>query len=842
MKKFFRRFFRVLLVLLILGILLALASTFVFQKQIGNRIIAEVNEQIESELSAEDIGLSIWPNFPKTFATLNGVKLTDARGQTLVEADKVALELKLTSLFSSNYIIYGLQIEKGDIYLHIDPAGAANYNILKNGGDSRPPSKTTNVSIDKATLSNMRLHYQNEQQRHKAEFLINNMEIEGEFSARRFEMKNTAALKSDFYDTDQLRFFENKNIEYSSFVNVDLNAQSYDLSRAMVVIDEQPFRMEGDIEKWEKGYFLDLFISSENSQLKGPVQLLPTAYEKLLGEFESEGNTNFTAVVKGLWGENQNPELKAELQLQQGRIRHPQLEEPIDSAQFAVLFNNGDLKSFQTSSFEIRDFQGQLDTQALQANLLINNFENPNIDLTFDGQIPLQIVQPLIKEKDVQNLQGGLAVREFQLNGRYENMISPGYMGLVETGGQFELQDVQFTLKDDTTRVRSGLFDLNDNKLTVSQLQLKGLDSDLKVEGAVFNVIPYLLADSINSEDVELEFDATVQSNQLDLDQVLVALELLQDSTSSRSGRQLLRRREAISQFLKGTVSSQIDSFTYRGFSGKNFEGNINFANNELQVRGTAEAFGGQVGIDGELMLEYRPKLETRLTLQGVNTTTFLRQSGQFNQDFITDQNLAGQLEGSILLEASWDENGRFLNEKLKTMANLQFSDGFIQKLPPQQSWSRFIKAPQMDSIAFTEAQAYLEIRRRKVYVPLALIRADSFRLTVSGEHRFNDNFRYHVKLNAAAPLARKIDESREEAQPTASNQAGYYNFYHTIYGHRQDFDIRQARDQVKSEFERSDIRRSEIHKTLLQAFDEAPLFEEPRAWKDEEVIKEVNE
>jgi hypothetical protein len=842
MKKFWRRFFRILFVLIILGVILAFASTFVFQRQIGNRLIGEVNERIASELSVDDIGLNIWANFPRAQAYMNGLTLTDTEGQTLMQAQKATLDLKLTSLFSTNYIVYTLNIDNGEVFLNISPEGKTNYNIFHAPGDSiadTPPSQSTNVSIDKAILSNMQLHYDNQQQRHKGEFFIENMEIEGEFSSRRFEMKNTGQIKANYYDTDQLRFFENKNIEYSTFIDVDLNAQSYELDQAKITIDTHPFRLQGDIEKWEKGYYMDLFISSEDSQLEGPVQLLPTAYEKILGDFESEGSTHFTAVVKGLWGESQNPELKAELKLVNGTLQHPKLDKAMDSTYFDVIFNNGDLKTFETAMFEIRDFRGRLGDEEVTAHLIINNFDNPHIDLAFDGRLPLQIFEPLLNGKDLQNLQGELAIRDFKLNGRYENMISPGYIGLVKTEGRLECQNVQATIKGDTARIMAGVFNISDNKLDITQFKVQGFDSDLDIQGTAFNVLPLLMADSVNSEDVELEFNANVRSSNLDVDKMLVTLDLLQDSTGRNlSQRQLIEKRERISQYLKGNLTTEIESFKYGDFSGQNFTGSINFANTELLIKGATEAMDGQVGIDAQLLMEYRPRLETQLTFEAVSSTQLFQQSKQFKQDFLTDQNLSGTMNGQVLLEASWDQNGRFMNEKMKAIGNLQFTNGTLKNLAPQKEYARFIKKPQLDSIAFSELKTYLEVRRRKVYIPMALITSDSFRLSLSGEHRFNDNFRYHLKLNANTALARSIQDLNKNIEPSAANQTGFYNFYHTIYGHRNSVDIRQAPAQVRSEFERSQIRRSEIHKKLLQVFDGISLIKEPKAWLDEEVIQ----
>ncbi len=842
MNKTARRFFRIVFFLVILGLILAFVSTLIFQRQIGNRVLTKLNEQIHSELSAEDISMSIWPKFPRTSAKLSGVYLNDLNGDILMKAEEVNLDLKLTSLFSSNYLIYGLKIEDGDIYLKIDPAGKSNYTILKNAVDStgsQTPSSGTTVSIDKAILSNLKLHYDNQQHQHKGLFSINNMEIEGEFSSQRFEMKNTAALNAAFYDTDQLRFLEEKEIEFSSAINVDLNAKSYELDRALLVIDNNPFRLEGDIEKWEIGYYLDLFISSENGSLEAPIQLLPSSYEKLLSRFKSQGNANFSAIVKGLWGENQNPEIKAQVQLQEGSIEIPTLNQAIENAHFALLFNNGDLKSFQTSFVELRDFQGQLNNEGIDIALMVTNFENPNIEAQFDGKIPLAVFQPVLQDSTLKDLGGTLDVRQFSIKGRYENMISPGYIGLVQTEGQLELQNTQFTVNTDTAQILSGLVDLSNNKARFQQLKFQGFDSDLNIEGTAFNVIPFILADSINSEDVELEFNATIQSQNLDLDKMLTATGLLQDSTSKGlSPSEIIQKRERISQFLKGSLQAQVDQLSFQNLKGQNFAGTLNFANNEVQINGTTESMEGQVELDAQLLLEYRPQLEAQLSLSQINAQTFLQQNNNLGQEFITTENLKGKLDGHFLINAYWDQNGQFLKEKLKTTGQFTLQNGTFQNITPIQSWAKFIKAPSLDSIPFSQAQAYLEIRRQKVYVPSALITSDSFNLAFSGEHRRNNNFRYHLKLNANTSLAKRIDTDNKNADPTTATQSGYYNFYHSIYGHPDNFDIRQAKNQVQAEFERNQIRKGEIHKTLLQVFGGLKLFEEPEGWKEERVIK----
>ena len=93
MKKFFRRFFIIMTISLVILLGLTAAAAAIFRKPIGNRIIQELNKQLTTELQVEQVNLSFFRNFPAASAVLKGVVLEDNQGGILLEAEYIDFRL-----------------------------------------------------------------------------------------------------------------------------------------------------------------------------------------------------------------------------------------------------------------------------------------------------------------------------------------------------------------------------------------------------------------------------------------------------------------------------------------------------------------------------------------------------------------------------------------------------------------------------------------------------------------------------------------------------------------------------------------------------------------------------
>ncbi|MCB0589255.1 MAG: hypothetical protein KDD06_28470, partial [Phaeodactylibacter sp.] len=133
----------------------------------------------------------------------------------------------------------------------------------------------------------------------------------------------------------------------------------------------------------------------------------------------------------------------------------------------------------------------------------------------------------------------------------------------------------------------------------------------------------------------------------------------------------------------------------------------------------------------------------------------------------------------------------------------------------------------------FVDMQNFLEIRKQKLYIPAMFIRSNALNLTISGEHTFNNEIEYNIKVNAGQVLADRFKRYDPNLKPKPARRSGTFNLYYAILGTIDDYRIVSSKRRVKSDFEQSEIRKREIQRGLEQTFGVVQLLEEPEDWKD---------
>ena len=193
MRKFLRRLFVFLIIIFILGLILSIVSTFIFQKQIGDTAIKSINESLKTELSYENISFNLFKNFPTATATFSGIQLKDTRDSNLVEAKELSLKIGLWGLINKNYNINTAELSNGTINLLVDENGDANFDIFKEGFTQN--SNQLEIDIEKALLSNIDLKYLNQSDAQELAFTFENADLSGEFSDQELQVESKGKLQ-----------------------------------------------------------------------------------------------------------------------------------------------------------------------------------------------------------------------------------------------------------------------------------------------------------------------------------------------------------------------------------------------------------------------------------------------------------------------------------------------------------------------------------------------------------------------------------------------------------------------------------------------------------------------
>jgi hypothetical protein len=819
-----------------------------FQEAVGKKLITEINKQLITELTVGEFDLSLLRDFPNATATFRQVVLMGNFDERLLEAEEMSFHFRLLSLFGSNVKVHSVAIRDGALNLRISRAGRPNYAVFKpSASEPEPePESNVNLSLKKAKLENIELIYRDEKLKQEMRMNVNEAELAGEFSTKKYDLTSRATLVSDFVDLDDTRYLAGKNWGYDAKIMVDMEKGIFDFHDVKVKLEGNTFVLGGAMERGEGYTDFDLAATTEDGDLASVIDLLPADYLRLIGDFSSRGKFEFYTEIIGRLSANERPKIEANLSLENGRLTHPKLKEPFKDVSFSATFSNGINNSIRTSNFEVKDFKGYLNRELMTMTLNVEDLENPLIDLIADGALPVDYLYGLLGSPAITGGGGEIEFENIQLSGYYEDMLSTNSILDVEMSGAIGFDDAMLKINGEKMLLDRGKLRFKDNLLSLEDLKFEGAGGEINLSGSVRNLLPVLFADSLNSRDAKLIFEGRMTSPEIDLERLVHLTDIpveeeditpeLADSLTAKG----FVRRERFTDFLQGNFTAQIDDFTYGKIKGEDFNGRLEFQNSEMKINGRAKAMDGLFTMESSIFFEKAPRLQAKIAGNKINLKKFFYQSENFGQDFITSDHLEGTLNTKILIQAFWDETGTFLTDDLHVWAGLGVQDGELKGLKLLEEFSDYAEVRDLRHVAFTDMQNWIEIENSKVTLPVMFLQNNAMNLTMSGEQTFDDKIDYAIKVNAGQVLTNKFKRGNSKLQPIKAKKDGFFNLYFNVYGTLDNFEYETNKRKVKNMFAESEKVKRGIRKVLIRHFG-APLnmLREPAEWGDEGEVAE---
>ena len=790
----------------------------IMEEKIGSMVVKEANKQLKTKLAVQKFSISLISGFPRVSAQLEGVFLNDAFGSPLLKARTVALQFSLFSIFKDNITISSIVIKDGVLVLKTDAKGRNNYDIVKPSTDKKPSS--VSLSIDKATLQNMRFVYISVPDKQNADLTIQNGLVSGQFGSKNFTLRSSADMNIASINHHGQKFLNNKPLSYDAQIAVDMVKNIYQFDNVSLKIAAVPLQIKGLVQLVaQKGTFINVVAENKEGTVANLFQLLPPQYLANFKDFQSSGNFNFKATIKGLSNKTQTPTIQALVHFKNGKIASPKLKQSFENVSFDVAFDN------KKSVLDIPNCTATFAGNPLQMRLKLVNLNNPSVSFGLNGSLPLGLAFGLLNNPKVTEGAGIVRCNDLKVDGRYADMMSKKALQSVQASGDLSLENATLKISGEPIAA-NGVLNFNNNGIYVQNFNVKGAGSDATFTGNFTNWLPVMLSDSTQQSD--LDFDARLNAERLDLGRLIALAKgepqraVPQSYYYAAKGLPIPKYRQQfpILNRMKGRFESNVKNFFYNKISGRSFKGSLDFTGNDLILRGSAIAMGGGWNIDGTMELGYRPHLFTKLITNGVDMSEFFRQCDNFNQNVLKNDNISGKLTSHIAINAYWDEAFNFLTDKLYVLADVNATNGALVNFKMLESFSTFIKIKDLKQIKFTNLQNQFEIYQQTLHIPTMFIQSNALNLQISGDHTFNQDINYNIVVNAAQVLMNrfKLFNSRLDPQPDQRN--GLFNLYYNVSGNINNFKYSSDKDGVRASLAESEYRKNEIRAQLSRYFD----------------------
>ncbi|HOH84933.1 MAG TPA: AsmA family protein, partial [Bacteroidales bacterium] len=229
-KKVVKIVFKALGIVVALLIVLAILLPIIFKKQIVETVKTEINKSVNAKVDFADYHLSLFLNFPDF--TLGLDKLTIAgldvfEGDTLADVDKLRVSVDLFSVIKGDqYEINSIMLDGPRVNLIVRKDGKANWDIMKPAADTTAAApeepSTFRLAIDKLTINNGTLTYDDEEANMHAKAISLNHTLKGDLTADFTSLDTKTTIDTLTFTYGGVSYLKKANVELNAELDADL--------------------------------------------------------------------------------------------------------------------------------------------------------------------------------------------------------------------------------------------------------------------------------------------------------------------------------------------------------------------------------------------------------------------------------------------------------------------------------------------------------------------------------------------------------------------------------------------------------------------------------------------
>jgi len=729
---------------------------FVYQDEIKNLAVKELNKQLNTPIKVGKIDFSLFEHFPFAAISFPDVEMKESNNQhqnNLLQAKDISLLFNVWDLVNKNYHIKKLYLADAHFNIVIDSLGNPNYSIWKASQNS---DEAFQFSIDKIRLENTSVSFKDLQNKKTINLLVNDGELSGDFTEKEFELKAEVATEIEKINFNGINYLLAKKATIATEVLVNLNQSDFEIKKLHVELPEITLESKGKITYSEKIQNILLNVKGSEMSIQSFISLLPKAQQNKLKDYQSTGDFYFDADINGSIGPKKVPSIKIKAGIKNGSVtieNEKIKKQKIENVELNVEFTNGKSTNLNAAVLQINKFKGTLDGNPISAQASIRNFNNPSIFLTLATTASLKKLGELMPDAPVQFTNGSVAIN-VNLNGLWSDFSAVNNIEKTNANGSIVIKDAAFRLPNSSLVCKNGNgnFSFEKNDLKINQLNAQLGSSDLALQGYFRNLLGFVLF-----PDQSLLIDAQLKANKINLAELISST-----PTNNTQSEYLIKINPKLSCNLKVDINELI----FQKFKANDIGGNIQIGNQQINT--DYLSFRAQDGlVFAKIKLDAsvgKPlSIDADLNLKKINISKFFYEFEEFGLEIIQSKNLKGLATASIKVHSIWDKYLAANTEALTAEGPILIENGELINFEPMLALSKFIDVNELKNLKFASLANTLSIKNRIVTIPAMQIQSNALNVDFAGTHNFDNIIDYRLKILLSDLIKKKSKRLGDE-------------------------------------------------------------------------------
>ena len=762
-------------------LLTAAGITYFYQDELIGLFVKEANKKLNIPVNVKEIDVSLFDKFPNLAIRLTEIAI-DHENEKVGRLENVYFTFNIRNLIQGEYKIDQVFFENGFVHLVRYRDGSNNYNIIKS--DSSANNNSVNFSIEGIGLQNVEVTYYD----FTNNFYINTncASVKSKFNKNaddiNFDVKGDLSLHQ--VKNDKFNISGEKSITLESKIHYNSSIRKLTILPSNFTYKKALFLVNGDINIPESR--LDLKFDGEEANFESIITLLPDDISGKFGEYRSKGNMYFKGHLYGSY-DNKIPAVKLDFGCRNASFFHPKYKKSVENVYLTGKFNNESASDLSSGHLVLKDINGSFEGEPFYGNLVINDFDKLQVDLKLKANIDVNSFLDFYPIRKINSADGMLGIN-IQFAGKLKNINSARDIQKSRSSGEVNLKDVNFRLTDVSLPFQSfnGHFLFKDDALGISSFNGKIGNSDFEINGLFRNVLSYLF---LKNQPVIIEAD--LEAGLIDLDELLSGSSDVHGSSSSGY-------TFTISPRLDVDFNCKIDRVVVKRFEGRNIKGDLEIKNqkavsSKLQI-GT---MGGVLTMNGSVDADTPGLVEvyTKSQLERIDIDSIFYVFENFNQDFLMDKHLSGQIYANVNTYLVMDNKLKLNTEKLLSDIELSIRNGELNQFEPMQKLSKYVDKDDLQHLKFSELKNQILVHNRQIHLPKMEVGTNITKIQVTGTHTFDQEIDYHLVI----PIKKYRNRSVSQFGNVEEDDSGNLHLFLVINGTTKDYSIKFDTESLKT-------------------------------------------
>lgn len=742
---------RISLFLFIIVFLILAVAPVMFQSEVSGIILSALNRNLATRIEVGRMKLSFIRKFPRASVELRNVVVHSSPGinkndfktgaDTLLYSRTAFVIFRPADIFTGNYRIGSVIAKSGFVNLIEDRAGNENYKVSSGKGGG-------NVSIDlpKIVLTDMKAGYRTLSGGFSIDGLIRDGVLRTHISGENIDFSADTKMIVDSFVISGVKI--SNPLDAALSMSLRSTPEGIFFNHSLLDVEGYKFRLEGSISKDD---VYNLNINSGDMNLSGINRLLPEKINKALQGYDPDGTMVAGCTVKGPFTKKQSPHVEMDFILSNGRIGYRNSKAFVKDISFRGRLSNGKANSVPSSSIALNDLRISLGSATYTGTAAMSNFRDPVTTLEIAGSmIPSELVDFFDLSKV--NRASGKADIDLKLsiNSSPGKWTSAGIAG-IKSSGTIDFEN--FTLGFEKNDLLIG--NVNGNITITDAFRANGLSLDYKgqhisVDGDFRNVTGWIAGRENLVASAEISTDRFIPEA------------FIRPATANPSAPE---KTSMFPDDLVLDLKVSISNLEYKTFTSSNIKGNLAYKPRQISFNSlNMSTLKGTISGNGFISQNKNGTFISRgdFAIAGIDVKNAFTSFNNFGQAFIVAENLSGSLSGSVSVLLPFDRHFNPLTKDVAAEGKYVLLNGALVDFEPVKQLSNFIELSELENINFKKLENNFYIRNNTFFMPTMDVNSSAADISVNGQHGFDNNYEYHVKVLLSQILSRKRKPPRK--------------------------------------------------------------------------------